>query len=915
MARRFLFSTFLGLFLGLFPTLGEAREILLQRDQELPVYFLDEAPEIDGEGKEGFWEGVPAIPMHLSGKTAFETGRTETAYPAKVRLAHDGTFLYLFVDAVNPAAPGGEPGKDCWERDGMELVFSTQAGKASSACQVIFLDRFGQLQVAPRNASGISLDKARLRWKTVQRQGAWSTELAIPLADLAIGPQGIFHAFLGRGNYEQEEISASTPGVTSFHDWQATRPCRLLQAPLALALPDTFPCDSRRFAGTLAFHNYGKSPVEGELRVCRSEKAYDSLGEVLFPTGDHACQAEFSLVNHSLPFWLEVRGRDGRLLWRTAEYRYAGDSLQSIVEALPAYFQQTGHPYFQELHRRLSRPEEQVAVYRAEEKTLRRFLAPLRNGRPELLEKPFYFYTATSMAKDASSAILPETLPLPQEVSLSAAKGETVNFQVRVLPLDKPVRGLTVKEFYLYDIPQAGLNAYRILDLLLPGDGVFPDPLSRHLTVDLTPEMNSATYFFSLSIPRSQPAGTYTGSLVLADGEGHEQTCPVSLKVWDFALPDSPRMFAVISYVAKASPLYRQEFPEKNEYQLDKMFRELITSYGFMPFKGCSHPDYLDQEHMRLYDDWRDLERRFHMVHLGSLPWYYDWLKGFYEYDKNREYQTAQEYTRSRIQEFEALARQLRDQGANMDNAFAYYDELESPGHLTRIGRSPDNSESLGLLKELKERTGLKLFTCFCFPNEGDDVPAAEAVVDLFLFNSNYFPEGTKPLCDIEGLKARGKRVGWYWNVDKSPLSFNMANWPDNVGLRTHFHKMHRLGLEYTLLWGLCSSVLERVDRTGHPWVSTHPGGVDGLLAYPEDGGLVPSLRLELLRESDNDGRLITLAEELAEKAPGSPAAARIQEMLQDDRFFANPRKCSLTPREVLDFHDELGSLMEALTK
>jgi hypothetical protein len=220
--------------------------------------------------------------MYLSGKTTFATGRTEAAYPADVRLVNDGKFIYISVDAANPAAPGGKPGKNCWDRDGFEMVFSTVGGKASSACQVVFLDRFGQLQVGSRNASSIPLTEADIRWKTTQRQGAWTTEVAIPLDKLAIGPENDFFALWGRANCEQDEITASAPNTNSFHDWQATRRCRLLNSPLALLLPATFPCDSRVFKKPLVFRNFSSAPLSGELRVCRTAKAFDKRICVLY---------------------------------------------------------------------------------------------------------------------------------------------------------------------------------------------------------------------------------------------------------------------------------------------------------------------------------------------------------------------------------------------------------------------------------------------------------------------------------------------------------------------------------------------------------------------------------------------------------------------------------------------------------
>ncbi|MBO7741228.1 MAG: hypothetical protein J6S21_01615, partial [Victivallales bacterium] len=527
------------------------REIILQQDQEIPVYYINEAPAIDGELKESFWSGIPVTPMYFASKNPADADRSEAAHPAAVRLANDGKFLYISVDAKNPAAPGGTPGKHCWERDGFEVVFSTVPGKASSACQVVFLDRFGQLEIGSRNTSTKEFDKSAIQWKTTQRQGAWTTEVASPLAMIGLGAENDFYALFGRANCEQEEITASAPKTTSFHDWQATRRCRLMNAPVAVLLPATIPCDSRVFKKPLLFRNFSKAPVSGELRVCRTEKSFEKLADITFQPGEQTFDADFLIINHSLPFWLELRDKENRLIWRTAAYRYAGNSIKGIIGMLPDYYKQTGHPYFQELHQRLANPDEQMQVFKQEEKTLRRFLAPITSGNAALLKQPYYFYTASSMAKHASGEILPEKIQLPQTVALTAAQGETVNFQIRVLPLNKSVKGMTVKEFTIDGLPAAKLASYRILDIALPGEGIYPDPLSRKLTTDLTPEMNSAGYFFSATIPVGQKAGIYKGRVVLTDADGNLQQCGITVKVHSFALPEKPDMFVIFSYSTK----------------------------------------------------------------------------------------------------------------------------------------------------------------------------------------------------------------------------------------------------------------------------------------------------------------------------------------------------------------------------
>ena len=191
---------------------------------------------------------------------------------------------------------------------------------------------------------------------------------------------------------------------------------------------------------------------------------------------------------------------------------------------LPKLHAATGHPYFEKLRGELAAAEDPLTVYAENEKMLKRFLVAVNNQKTEFLKQNFFGYTASSMAKNASGAILDEKQLLPQEIALDAARGETVNFQVRILPLDTEVKGLTVKSFSVSGIPTENHSTYRILDLNLPGDGIFPDPLSKKLTVDLKPEDNSVSYFGSLlcrKLRRPECIKAVSLLLIAKDMESH----------------------------------------------------------------------------------------------------------------------------------------------------------------------------------------------------------------------------------------------------------------------------------------------------------------------------------------------------------------------------------------------------------
>ena len=906
------------LFSGLFIAPNSmAREVLIEQKSSVNVPFTDNAITIDGKLDEPVWKHSSNLRMFLLGKCAAQYNRTEEKYPTYVKLAADDKYLYYAVEAINPNVPGGTAKRFCWENDGMEFAFSTGifsagVGAASGSCQAIFVDRFGQTDFHNRNAEKVTIDMKDVKIAVSNGEGKWFMEMAIPLSQVPIYPDNSFVALIGRGNAEQDEYAAASQIGDSFHNWSQYAKVILNKSSISVDMPDIFTADSFNFSKTFTLRNLGKDVVEGDLYVCRSATIDSKIGEIKLNPGVNKIDFNFTYVNHSVPFYFEIRnGKE--VLWRSPEYRYAGNSVKGMFEVLDKLYAKTKVEYFKNFKKQLEEAANPAVVLEQNKKTLHRFMAVANANKLDFFKKNFFLYTASSMNKEASGKILDEKAALPQTISLDAAGDEVANFQVRVFPFDKDVKGLTVKEFTMDKFNAENLKVYQILDFEIKGEGIYPDPLSKHITTDLTVADNSASYFASIKIPRNTPAGTYTGKFVVADATGCEIIVPVKLNVRNFNLPEVPKMFAVVSYMSKSWIKYGQ-FKNITEDELNQKMRDVIIEYGFMPHTGNSRPEWLDEEKYGLYPEWEQCYDKFNMVFSGSLPWYYGWLKNIYPYVKNRKFDSAEAFFRDKFQYFEKDAETVKTKRPEaLAETYIYYDELETPWQLEKIFKmKPDNSELINLLLELKKLTGMKLITCYCFPNHGDDVPGGEKIVDYFIFNSNYFP-GDNVLCDIEGLKSRGKRVGWYWNVDYSPISFNMVNYPNNVGLRLHFYKMYQLGIESTFFWELHYGT-GAVYNT-KPWTSNRKGGpVDGLLMYREDNDLIPSLRYELLRESYNDGRYLTYAEELAKANPDHAASKKILKMLELS-WSGNARTCNITEKELLRFKSNLADLMEELIK
>ena len=134
---------------------------------------------------------------------------------------------------------------------------------------------------------------------------------------------------------------------------------------------------------------------------------------------------------------------------------------------------------------------------------------------------------------------------------VAAARNEYESVQ---LVLEAPWRPVTVKEIRFTDltgpggsvIPSSSLSWNRVdyveTTVMPPyfaerGLGSYPDPLmpAGEFTVE---KLSRTPLWITLKTPKDCPAGTYGGSITIIPDQLKPTTVPITLKVWDFSLPD-----------------------------------------------------------------------------------------------------------------------------------------------------------------------------------------------------------------------------------------------------------------------------------------------------------------------------------------------------------------------------------------
>lgn len=153
---------------------------------------------------------------------------------------------------------------------------------------------------------------------------------------------------------------------------------------------------------------------------------------------------------------------------------------------------------------------------------------------------------------DVNRKILPDSTP-PQEslargIEISAARGEFESFQIAVTA-DSALHAVNWNSSDLSGvkiISRAALRCRRIETIRIDQTqghhghrGWNPDPLTDRRPCDIPPGTTQG-FWFTLCVPRDQPAGMYRGELSLSVDHHESTPIPLILQVRNFDVPERP---------------------------------------------------------------------------------------------------------------------------------------------------------------------------------------------------------------------------------------------------------------------------------------------------------------------------------------------------------------------------------------
>ncbi len=521
------------------------------------------------------------------------------------------------------------------------------------------------------------------------------------------------------------------------------------------------------------------------------------------------------------------------------------------------------------------------------------------------------FHLLRPTEKVLTEQTLSDNAPLPEGHVFAVAGGEELFFQivaVRTGLAPVQVDFLGARDIG-GELPQ---DAFRVrkVEKVETTMAYWPDMLSERMAVLLDGRRNVQPYYCRVTIPRRLRAGMRRAAFTFAVN-GKRREVPVKIRVRPFDLPlRAPVKTAVGLQPVMCGRLLGRD----RRYGLSEQLR-LCDEFGIFPLAAnVELPTEIESIDYSLLPNWKELDDLHGMVHVGSLQtvsrmkWYFnrrDRAKNLYR--DETAYFSAMALT------FATNAATVKAAG-RIDDAFIYYDE---------IGYDKNPEKSAEFLRHVKETTGLKLGCAFSHPNGGrTSLDYAAGTVDVFYLSIGYFsPERSEDEAAsirqaVAELRGKGKEVWWYINPFPRYPSFNYIM-QSGVKQRSHHVQLMREGLDGTLLWGMCFAG-KGFGRDLDRWPYRLHAGCDGdgLLAYPEDGRLVPSMRLALIRQSIDDAKYFATLKRLLAENPAHPSAARAREFLESPWQWLPDKVWGEMPDDESYWRsrDAMGDLAEALS-
>lgn len=453
------------------------------------------------------------------------------------------------------------------------------------------------------------------------------------------------------------------------------------------------------------------------------------------------------------------------------------------------------------------------------------------------------------------------------KLALQAARNEYESGQLVIRAGATPLRQVRLTTFNLKGSRGGTISArqieLRLVEYVLVKheNKHWPDPLPPLRPFDIEPGQNQPV-FVTVHVPKNARAGGYTGHIEITFENRKSFKVPVSLEVWDFAVPDKPSCETAFGisdgYVLQGEGL-KPGTPEASE--MLKRYYWFLVEHRISPYQ--IPVDILDPEAAKYLDDPRvssfiigyneDVDEMRRRVEYARKK---GWLGKAYFYPLD-EPVNQQQYDdlKRRVEKVRSIDPKLR---------------IVSP-----FFRSPDFSKDTAY-------------------------EALDGTINVWCAVSSYFD----PKKQAE-KKARGETSWWYVCCGPGSPYANFHLTMDAIDHRILMWQQRKYGCDGLLYW---STTYWNPDITKDPWtdmatvkdINPNLYG-DGSLLYPGrkvgHDGPVSSLRLEMIREGFEDYEYLALLEKVA--GPEAAEKAMAEVVTDMTHFTKDPEKLMQTRASI----------------
>lgn len=492
---------------------------------------------------------------------------------------------------------------------------------------------------------------------------------------------------------------------------------------------------------------------------------------------------------------------------------------------------------------------------------------------------------------------------------ISAARNEYEGFNIIVL--GNPTKDTQINEVKVSDlvsvqgnvrIPATNITSGYVKDVTsedinIPVDfiGAIPDVIMSGVT-SFTIDKNSFTPVFIKVYVGDAKAGTYEGTVELR-GDGHSEKVKVNLEVYDFTLPKRGSLRTALSF---AESYYEEWYGIKT---ISDKQRESIHNF-LLSYRISPNDIYPRQS---IDPDLKSLEKIKDRTNFAVL-------KGF-----GNSKPVSEEALARQVQAIGERIEKVRKAGVLDDMYYYSYDELISHSTPEKLAAAEQIHSALS-----KAYPNLRMMQT--------STPDPR-IIDLFnvwvpLFS--YF-DSEENIETLERLRKRGDEIWWYSADDPAspyPNFFLDYSVYDNRIISTLSYMYNIDGLLYWRVnreWLTNLDIREQwPDAEWKPYIYSVNTGIRkpkngmGNFIYPgPDGKLLPSLRLENLRDGLEDYEYLKELEKSIEKLETADIKDKdallkeAKQLLQVPASVATTvSKWSSNPEHLLEYRNRLGEMI-----